>query len=123
MTLLMLHTAPLRDGSPAPATRLMGRTLRTLVPKLETTDSWLTDIESSSKRYDSKNVCTGQVLKPLRGADKVRITEAFRNNWLRKAKFIEQQMSPRSYIVKTEDGNKLRRREISFIYYWQESHL
>ena len=36
MTLLMLRTAPLRDGPPASATKLIGRTLITLVPKLET---------------------------------------------------------------------------------------
>ena len=34
MALLMLRTAPLWYGSPAPATKLMGRTVRTLVPKL-----------------------------------------------------------------------------------------
>ena len=39
MTLLMLRTAPLRDRSLAPATKLMGRTLRTLFPKLETRQS------------------------------------------------------------------------------------
>ena len=49
MTLLMLQAAPLRDGSHAPATKLMGRTLRTLVPKLETTN-----IENKPKRHDSK---------------------------------------------------------------------
>ena len=36
MTLLMLGKAPLRDGPPASATKLIGRTLITLVPKLET---------------------------------------------------------------------------------------
>ena len=61
MTLLMLQTAPLRDRSPASATKLIGRTLRALVPKLETIDN-----ESSSKKDDSKNICTDQILKPLR---------------------------------------------------------
>ena len=36
MRLLMFRTAPWRDGSPAPTTKLVGRALRTLVPKLET---------------------------------------------------------------------------------------
>ena len=49
MTLLMLQTAPSRDGSPAPATRLMSRTLGTLVPKLETTI-----FENKPKRHGSK---------------------------------------------------------------------
>ena len=39
MILLMLRTAPLCDRSLAPATKLMGRTLRTLFPKLETRQS------------------------------------------------------------------------------------
>ena len=51
MTLLMLQTAPLRDGSPVPVTKLMGRTLRTLVPKLETTN-----IQNKPKRHDSKYI-------------------------------------------------------------------
>ena len=36
MTLLMLRKAPIRDGLPASATKLIGRTLVTLVSKLET---------------------------------------------------------------------------------------
>ena len=51
MTLLMLRTAPLRDGYPAPITKLMGRKLRTLVAKLETTN-----IKNKPKRHDSKHV-------------------------------------------------------------------
>ena len=57
MTLLMLQTAPSRDGSPAPATRRMGRTLRTLVPKLDTTK-----LENKPKRHDSKYIYTRQTL-------------------------------------------------------------
>ena len=49
MTLLMLRTAPLRVGSPTPATKLVGRTLRTLVSKLETTN-----IKNKPKRHGSK---------------------------------------------------------------------
>ena len=64
MTQLTLQAAPLNDGSPAPATKLMSRILRTLVLKLGTTD-----IDSSSERYDLNNVCTGQVLKLLRTGD------------------------------------------------------
>ena len=51
MALLLLRTAPLRDGYPAPVTKLMGRKLRTLVPKLE-----ITNIENKPKRHDSKHV-------------------------------------------------------------------
>ena len=36
MRLLMFRTAPWRDRSPAPTAKLVGRTLRSLVPKLET---------------------------------------------------------------------------------------
>ena len=103
MTLLMLRTAPLRDGFSAPATKPMGRTLRTLVPKLETTS-----IDNKPKKHDSKYIYTGQTLKPLKEGDNVCIRDTLKNNWMRKAKVIEQHKSPRSYIVKTEDGNHLR---------------
>ena len=41
--------------------------------------------------------------------DNVRMRDTLKNNWTRKAKVIEQHKSPRSYIVKTEDENHLRR--------------
>ena len=103
ITSLMLETTQSRDGSPAPATRLVGRTLRMLVPKLE-----LTNFENKPKRYDSKYIDTGQTLIPLKEGDKVRIRDTLKNNWMRKAKVIEEDKSPRSYVVKTEDGNHLR---------------
>ena len=78
----------------------MGITLRTLVPKLETTD-----VENSLKRYDSKNICTGQVLKQLGEGNNVRIRDALQNNWIKKATVIGQHKSAQSYIVKIEDGN------------------
>ena len=74
-----------------------------LVPKLETTN-----IENKPKRHDSKNIYTGQTLKPLKEGDNVCIRDTLKNNWMRKAKVIEQHKSPQSYIVKTEDGNQLR---------------
>ena len=48
-------------------------------------------------------------IKPLKEGGNVCIRDALKNNWMRKAKVIEQHNSPRSYIVKTEDGNQLRR--------------
>ena len=46
-------------------------------------------------------------IKQLKEGGNVCIRDALKNNWMRKAKVIEQHNSPRSYIVKTEDGNKL----------------
>ena len=100
----MLQTAPLRDESPASATKLMGITSRTLVLKIGTTN-----IESSPERYDSTNNSTGQILKLLREVENVRIRDTLKNNWMRKEKGIGQHKSPRSNIAKTEDGNHLRR--------------
>ena len=102
MTLLMLRTAPLRDGSPTPATKLMGRTLRTLVPKLETTS-----IKNKPEKHGSKYIYTGQTIKPLKEGDNVRIRDTRKNYWMRKAKVVGQHKSIRSYIVKTEDGTHL----------------
>ena len=104
MTILMLGMVPLRDGSPAPATKLMGRTLRTLIPKLETTN-----IENKPKMHGSEYIYTGQKLKSLKEGDNVRIRDSHKNNWMRKAKVVGQHKSLRSYIVKTDDGNHLRR--------------
>ena len=85
MRLLMFRTAPWRDGSPAPTTKLVGRALRTLIPKLETTDVKIIPI-----RYDSNISFTGQLLKPLREGDNVRIRETLKNNWMKKATFTRQ---------------------------------
>ena len=63
----------------------MGRILRTLVPKLETTG-----VKSIPKRSHSKNICTGQVLKLLREGDNFGIRNIN----------IGQGKSPSSYIVK-----------------------
>ena len=104
MTLLILRTAPLCDGFPVLATKLMSRTLRTPVPKPETTN-----IENKRKRHDSIYIYTGQTLKPVQEGDNVRIRDTRKNNWMRNAKVIEQHKSIRSYIVKIEDGNHLRR--------------
>ena len=52
-------------------------------------------------------ICTGQTLKPLN--ESVRVRDTGKNNWMRKEKVVEQHKSPRSYIVKTEDGNHVRR--------------
>ena len=104
MTLLMLRTAPLHDGPPAPAAKPMSRTLRTLVPKLETAN-----IENKPKTHDPKYIYTGQTLKPLKEGGNLRIRDTLKNNLIRKAKVVEQHKSPRSYIVKTKDGNHLRR--------------
>ena len=58
------------------------------------------DNQSSSKRDDSKNICTGQVLKLLRESDNIRIKDSIKNNWLRQAKVIGQRKSPQSNIIK-----------------------
>ena len=105
----MVRTGPLRDGSPAPATKLMGRILRTLVPKLGTRY-----VKNKPKRHDSKYIHTGKTLKPLKESGNVRIRDTLKNNWKRKAKIVEQHKSPRFCIVKTEDRNHFRRNQ-SFI--------
>ena len=46
------------------------------------------DADCNSKRDDSKNICTGQVLKPWREGGNVHAKDTLKNNWLRKAKFI-----------------------------------
>ena len=79
----------------------MSRTLRTLVPKLETTN-----FKNKPKRHDSKNIYTEQTLKPLKEGGNVCIRDTLKNNWIRKAKLIEQHKSPQSNIVKTEDGSQ-----------------
>ena len=56
-----------------------------------------------------KFIYTGQILKPLKEGDNAHIRDTLKNNWMRKAKVIEQHKPPRSYIVKIDDGNHLRR--------------
>ena len=45
-------------------------------------------------------IYTGQTLKPLEEGDNVRIRDTRKNNWMRKAKVVEQHKSPRSYLLK-----------------------
>ena len=55
--------------------------LRAIVLKLETTD-----LKSSSKRYNSYNVCKEQVLKPLLAGDNVHIRDALKKKLVQKSK-------------------------------------
>ena len=122
MTLRILQTALLCDGFPVPATKLMGRTLRTPLPKSETTN-----FENKPKRHDSiyiyiyiyihiyrerersRDRQREQTLKPVQEGDNIRRRDTRKDNWMRKAKVVEQHKSIQSYIVKNKDGNHLRR--------------
>ena len=113
-TFLMLQTGPLHYGSPATATKLMRRTLRTLVPKPKTAVT-----ESSLKRWDPKNICTRQVLQPLSEGDNIRIRDTHKRNgwnyWTTQVSSVLRTLLKLNMQIASE--------VTAVIYYWQGSHL
>uniref|UniRef100_A0A8C6T6T6 Integrase catalytic domain-containing protein n=1 Tax=Neogobius melanostomus TaxID=47308 RepID=A0A8C6T6T6_9GOBI len=108
LALLSYRTAPLECGL-SPAELLMNRKLRTTLPcYTETKQNMVIQTKldyqkRKQKRYYDKATKT---LSPLAKDDVVRIQD--QNAWSRKATVL-QEVGPRSYEVRTEDGNVLRR--------------
>uniref|UniRef100_A0A672FWU0 Integrase catalytic domain-containing protein n=1 Tax=Salarias fasciatus TaxID=181472 RepID=A0A672FWU0_SALFA len=108
LALLSYRTAPLDCGL-SPAELLMNRKLRTTLPcytqikRNEEIQTKLDNLKRKQKNYYDKATKT---LTPLAKDDVVRIHD--QDTWSRKATVL-QEVGPRSYKVRTEDGNILRR--------------
>ena len=112
--ILNFRATPLQCGF-SPAERLMGRKLRTLVPSLTSKriPDWprYEDMKESSEVLKAKQKANhdtshrARPLPPFQPGDKV---------WIKTPKdhtgTIQQEMSPRSYLVKTEQGLQRRNR-------------
>ena len=96
LAMLALRTTPLKDKSPAPAQKLMKRTLRTNL-------SNIMHNKIMKKCQVDKNVSKNKELETLKVNDTVRIR--FQGNWKRKGRVIKKLEEPRSYLIETEEGN------------------
>lgn len=119
LALLSYRASPLEHGM-SPAELLMGRRLRTTIPhtaqkKRNKVRQKLRQLQNRQKVNFDKS---SKSLIPLQRHDTVRLQDL--NNWTTKATVLEE-VRPRSYTVKTEDGQVLRRNRRSLL--WTQETL
>ena len=105
LALLALRTTPGKDNT-TPAQKLMGRALRTNLPSI-TPPLKTSKPTTMSKTATSHYNANAHNLPVLRPGDNVYLRDG--RNWSRKGKVVSPDQNPRSYHVKTEAGNTLRR--------------
>lgn len=113
LALLSYRASPLEHGM-SPAEILMGRRLRTTIPY--TSEQKQNKAKQKQKllqrRQKTNYDRSTKSLVPLARHDTVRIQDS--NTWTKKATMLEE-VSPRSYNVRTEDGQILRRNRRSLL--------
>ena len=105
LALLALRTTPGKDNT-TPAQKLMGRTLRTNLPSIKPplkTSRPTTMSKATTAHYNA----SAQNLPVLHPGDNVRLRDG--RNWSREGTVVVPDQNPRSYHVRTETGNVLRR--------------
>ena len=107
LALMNFRACPGPDGSPAPATMLMNRKLRTRSPRLkqETLHLKKSVLEKQQKQKQYYDVKT-KSLRPLAEGSMVRIQRG--KSWNSKAQVMKKADTPRSYILQDETGRLLR---------------
>ncbi|KAI7810790.1 hypothetical protein IRJ41_006595 [Triplophysa rosa] len=108
LALLNYRASPLEHGM-SPAEILMGRKLRTTLPyvtKKNKNRAWRKKQMCLKQRQKANYDKTSRSLRPLATKDTVRPEN--NNTWNKRATVLEE-VNPRSYTVKTEDGQILRR--------------
>ena len=117
LAILAHRSCPDPSGDPSPAEKRMGRKLRTRLPVVRPPQEQHTRIAFRNMEKKQKQAFYhDQHSKELPTLDKgstVRIdqqsTPSTKANWTTKAKIIRDHRTPRSYLVKTEEGQTLRR--------------
>uniref|UniRef100_A0A669DK63 Gypsy retrotransposon integrase-like protein 1 n=1 Tax=Oreochromis niloticus TaxID=8128 RepID=A0A669DK63_ORENI len=114
LALLSYRASPLEHGK-SPAEILMGRKLQTTLPY--TTTRKHKQVRDKMKQLQKRQKVnfdkSSKSLKPLAPNEAVRVEDA--NVWTKRATVLEE-VNPRSYNVKTEDGLILRRNRRSLLY-------
>ena len=114
LALLSYRASPLEHGM-SPAELLMGRRLRTTLPNIAK-QKWHKEVRQKQKRLQKRQKVNydkaSRSLAPLARHDTVRLEDC--NIWSKKATVLEE-VSPRSYTVRTEDGQILRRNRRSLL--------
>ena len=105
LALLALRTTPAKDHI-SPAQKLMGRTLRTNLPSIKPLlkTSKATTLSKTATAHYNTNAQNLPILHP---GDHVRLRDG--KNWSRMGKVVETDKNPRSYHVRTDADNVLRR--------------
>uniref|UniRef100_A0A3Q2Q1F1 Integrase catalytic domain-containing protein n=1 Tax=Fundulus heteroclitus TaxID=8078 RepID=A0A3Q2Q1F1_FUNHE len=119
LALLSYRASPLEHGL-SPAEILMGRRLRTTLPYICEQKQKEVKQKLLQKRQKANYDKSTKSLVPLARHDTVRVHDS--NTWSKKATVLEE-VSPRSYNVKAEDGQVLRRNRRSLLKTqdtWQE---
>lgn len=114
LALLSYRAAPLECGA-SPAELLMCRKLRTTLPQLQPgrdNNNWINNKKRLKIRQKMAYDRATKSLEPLCEKDTVRIEGP--NCWDRKATVLSE-VGPRSYVVETEDGQKVRRNRRSLL--------
>lgn len=113
LALLSYRASPLEHGM-SPAEILMGRRLRTTIPyTYERKQNKAKQKQKLLQRRQKTNYDKStKSLVPLARHDTVRIQDS--NTWTKKATVLEE-VSPKSYNVRTEDGQILRRNRRSLL--------
>ena len=117
LAILAHRSCPDPNGDPSPAEKLMNRQLRTRIPAVRPVKDkeTLTQMRNMQKKlnhafYHDRNA---KELPKLDEGSTVRVYQhgspSTKANWSTKAKVVKQHHSPRSYIIKTEEGQTLRR--------------
>ena len=109
LAILALRTTPQKIGMPSPATCLMNRNLRTVLPSF--------NADKKEKRGKPKNPKSSMLKqnydqhakehKPLQPGATVRYRK--HNTWSKKGRVVKKLSQPRSYQIETESGNIIRR--------------
>lgn len=113
VALLNYRNTPITDLDLSPAELLMGRTLRTTLPTPEHLLKPTTDVkhkllkrQNKQKKYFDRHA--GKCLSTLHPGNVVRVRIPTEREWT-PATVLKSCTEPRSYIVKTPEGNELRR--------------
>lgn len=113
LALLNYHATSLEHGV-SPAEILMGRRLRTTLPFLATLNKnkYLKRKQKHLKQRQKDNYDKAKSLEPLSNNDTVRLEDC--STWTKRATVLEE-VNPRSYMVRTEEGQILRRNRRSLL--------
>ena len=114
IALLMLRSTPQEGVKYSQVQRLMGRRTKTLLPtkphllKPEYAQDYQ-EIQEHKKSKIGERSNDSRELQPLKILDTVRMQPIEKNEEIWKPAKVTKQLSPRSYIVTTEDGKEFRR--------------
>ena len=110
LALLTLNSTP-DDKGFSPAFKLMGRKVRTNLPSAKMNDA---NISAQQKPVgvdiaNRKPVEGGKDLNPIKPGCTVRIRTDKQSDWMDKGVVVQKCPEPRSYLVKNQKGNVVRR--------------